>query len=903
MKKGKKLIIILAAIAVAAAAIFTSVNIWLNAAWFSKLGFGQVYSTIIGSKVGLWAGFFIIFFLFSGINIRAAFRRAEIKGTRIQLSGEPIELNRKTIGIISIAVVFLLSIFMANNGSKQWETVLKFFNATGFDLKDPIYSRDISYYVFILPLYLFLKNWGLLTLILTIVPVSLLYLSSGQIKWEKKKLVSSDKARRHVLFLLLLVTVVIGWNFWLARYQLLFSTSGLIFGPDFTAAEVVRPLYIVMMAISLLTAVFVFISMVKSSLKIFIIGAGILVGSAIILTGIVPVLVQQFSVKPNELQKESPYIKNNILFTREGYGISGVDKQLFPVEDSLTAEDFGAGTGITENIRLWDQRPLMATFAQLQGFRLYYDFNSVNVDRYHFGNEYKQVMVAAREINTNNLPPTARTWINEKLQYTHGYGIVMAPVTQIGQEGLPELIIKDIPPKLSVPVKIDRPEIYYGQKTFSYVFGNTNIPEFDYPKGNENVTTHYEGTGGLDIKSGWRKLLLALHFKSTNILFTNYLKPTSKIMIYRSIDQRVRMLARFLRFDSDPYIVLSEGKLFWMLDAYTTTDKYPYSNLSKDGYNYIRNSVKITVDAYNGDVNFYVVDKKDPLISTYKKIFPGMFKDFAEMPEDLRLHVRYPLDLFQAQSEIYAVYHMTDPVVFYNKEDEWSIPQEIYDQGPTAMNPYYAIIRFADQTVNDQYVLMLPFTPSNKNNMVSWVAAMCDPENYGKIIEYQFPKEKLIFGPMQIESRIDQNTEISQLFTLWGQKGSTVIRGNLLVYPVRNSLLYVEPIYLQAEQSKIPELKRVIAAYQNRIGVGLDLREALNAVFGGVHEPEASAASAESPKLLQALNVQELIDKAVENFNAAQNQLRAGDFAGYGDYINRLQKTLEDLQKEWMTTQ
>ncbi|MCK5250974.1 MAG: UPF0182 family protein, partial [Spirochaetaceae bacterium] len=352
------------------------------------------------------------------------------------------------------------------------------------------------------------------------------------------------------------------------------------------------------------------------------------------------------------------------------------------------------------------------------------------------------------------------------------------------------------------------------------------------------------------------------------------------------------------RLDSTPYIVLSEGKLYWMIDAYTTTDKYPYSNLSKGGFNYIRNSVKITVNAYNGDVNFYVIDNNDPLIRTYRKIFPDLFKDFSEMPKDLALHIRYPRDLFQTQAEIYSVYHMTDPVVFYNKEDKWAIPNEIYAQEPTVMNPYYAIINFADQNYLEEYVLMLPFTPSTKNNMISWVAAMCDPENYGKIIEYQFPKEKLIFGPMQIESRIDQNTEISQLFTLWGQKGSTVIRGNLLVYPVKDSLFYVEPIYLQSEQSELPELKRVIVAYQNKIGVGLDLKGALNQIFGGTIVQTPTSVPAESTGQLQDLNIQELINKAVDDFNAAQEKLRAGDFTGYGDYINRLQETLDSLQKE-----
>ncbi len=898
LKKGKKVSIIVAGIFLAVIVLFACVSIWLNAVWFSELGYIQVFTTILGSKVGLWGGFFVLFFLFSGINIRTAFRRGNIQGLQIQQSGESVHINRKAVSVISIIVLLLLSIIMANNGSKQWDTVLKFFNSTGFDLNDPVYHRDVSYYVFILPFFTFLRSWSLTAVILTIAAAGLLYLLSGQIKWEKKKLTISDQAKKHILFLLLLITLIIAWSFWLARYQLLFSSRGLIFGADFTDANIVGPAYYVMIAVSLLTAVFIFLGMVKSSLKHLFIGAGILVGSMILFIGIIPGVVQQLSVKPNELQKESPYIKANIQFTREGYNLSNIIKQVFPVEDSLTAEDFKDDTGITGHIRLWDQRPLKATFSQVQEFRLYYEFNSVGVDRYHFGDDYRQVMISAREINTDNLPQTAQTWINKKLQYTHGYGIVMAPVNSIGQEGLPELIIKDIPPKLSVPGTIDRPEIYYGEKTFSYVFGNTKIPEFDYPKGNQNVTVHYKGTGGISIKNGWRKLLFALHFKNANILFTNYLTPESRIMIYRSINQRVRMLARFLRFDSTPYIVLSEGKLYWMLDAYTTTNKYPYSIPSKDGFNYIRNSVKITVDAYNGDVTFYVIDQEDPLISTYRKIFPGLFKDFSEMPEDLRLHVRYPRDLFQTQAEIYSVYHMTDPVVFYNKEDEWAIPNEIYDQEPTVMNPYYAIINFEDQNYREEYVLMLPFTPSTKNNMVAWVAAMSDPENYGKIIEYQFPKEKLVFGPMQIESRIDQNTEISQLFTLWGQKGSTVIRGNLLVYPIKNSLLYVEPIYLQSEQSELPELKRVVVAYQNRIGVGSNLKNALNEIFGEAEVQSKTEAPAVAGGLLQNLNVQELINKAVDVFNGAQEKLRAGDFAGYGDDIDRLQTTLRDLQKE-----
>ena len=897
MKVKNKVLVILSLIVAAAVLAFISISLWLNITWFGKLGYVNVFTTILWAKVALWSIFFILFFLFAGVNVLIAFNRGNINTLQIQQAGVPEEINRKTGIMLAILILLILALFMANSASKNWEIILKYFHRTSFNLKDPVYSKDISYYVFLLPVYLFLKTWSITAIMLTALLVGALYFLSGHVKAENNKYSFSSQAKKHVLFLLILLTFLIAWHYWLKRYQLLFSEKGLIFGADFTDVKVVKPAYYVVIAVSLLAAVLTYISMVKSSFRQMLIGYGILIGTIVLFTGITPGIVRQLVVMPNELKKELPYIKDNILFTRKGYNINTISKRAFPVQTSLTAADFKSGKDdITKHIRLWDRRPLQATFSQLQEFRLYYDFSGVNTDRYHFDKTYRQVMISAREINDVNFPPAAQTWVNLKLQYTHGYGVVMAPVDKIGPEGLPYFIIKDIPPKISVPLKLDRPETYFGEKTTSYVIVNTKIPEFDYPRGNENVTVHYKGNGGMQIKRGWRKFLFALRFASTDILFTNYITPQSRIMIYRNIKQRVSTLAPFLYYDQNPYIVISGGRLYWIVDAYTITNKYPYSNIYKDGFNYIRNSVKITVDAYNGNVNFYVVDKKDPIIKTYRKIFPELFKNFSEMPKDLTLHIRYPKYIFKAQTDMYTVYHMTDPQVFYNKEDKWSIPHEIYGEEETIMNPYYAIVKFPDKKEQDEYVLMLPFTPLNKNNMVSWVAAMCDPENYGKIIEYQFPKEKLIFGPMQIESRIDQNTEISQLLTLWGQKGSTVIRGNLLVYPVKNSLLYVEPIYLRSEKSELPELKRVVVAYQNKIGVGPDLKDALEEIFGGIQAGK-TAVTSNTVLPLQTLNAQELINQAVDNFTAAQNKLRAGDFAGYGEYMKRLQKVLNDLKK------
>jgi hypothetical protein len=794
--------------------------------------------------------------------------------------------------------------------------VLKFFNRTPFGTKDPLFGRDLSFFVFTLPVFGFLKSWSLGTLVLTIVVVGFLYLVSGKIAFEPNKVTITDQAKRHIIFLFSLVALVAAWNYALKILNLPFEDRGLISGARFTDAKIVRPASFLMMAVAVLTFVLSLVGRKKKSFKEPLVGFGILIGAAILVTGIIPGIAQQLSVRPNELVKELPYIKNSIEFTRLGYNLNNIEREEFPVADSLTASDFTSDTGIAKQIRLWDHDPLKTTFRQIQTFRLYYDFFDVDVDRYRFGDELRQVTIAAREINYTKVPAEAQTWVNERLQFTHGYGLVMSPVNEIGEEGLPVLFVKDIPPKVSVPIDVDRPEIYFGEMTLPYVIVNTELPEFDYPKGETNITTRYEGTGGILIKGALRKLLFAIHLKSFELIFTGYLKPDSRLMIYRSIQERIPKVAPFLRYDKNPYPVVHDGKLFYMLDAYTTTDRIPYSKRTAAGYNYIRNSVKITMDAYTGDVKFYIFDENDPIIKTLKKIFPTMFKDKSEMPEGLFEHIRYPMDIFSVQSELYATYHMTDPTVFYNKEDKWDVPQEIYGGEVTRaqvqtqtqtqtrtpvipMVPYYAIVSFQDRGTANEFVLILPFTPINKNNMVAWLGAKCDPRDYGKIIEYSFPKQKLVFGPMQIESRIDQKPEISQLFTLWGQAGSKIIRGNLLIIPVKDSLVYVEPVYLQAEQSELPELKRVIAGYMDRIEMGLDLEDALSRIFGAAAARPAERAETviTSKGVVESVSINELIGKAGTYYEEAQQKLRAGDFAGYGASIKKLGEVLEQLKQ------
>ncbi len=898
MKTGVKVLIFIIAIILIIITLFVGTRIWLNYTWFTKLGFVSVYTKILWTKIGLWWSFFVLFLVFSGVNFIVAFKRGGIQSIKIQQAGAPVEVSKKVAIIISIIGLLILGLIMASNGSRRWDIILKYLNRASFGSADPVFNRDISFYVFTLPVWLFLKSWSLGTLILTLIAVGFLYLLTGKITFEMNKVTITDQAKKHIIFLIFLIAIIIAWNYWLKVYQLLFSRRGIIFGAGFVDIKVSWPAFYIMIAVSLFTAVMILIGLKKGTFKQALIGFGLLIGAAIVITGIIPGIFQQISVKPNELVRELPYIKHNITYTRKGYNLDIIEREPFPVAVSLQAADFAPEEGITKNIRLWDHRPLKATFSQIQEFRLYYDFYDVDVDRYHFGNEYRQVMLSAREINYQEISPEARTWVNEKLQFTHGYGLVMAPVNEIGEEGLPVLIVKDIPPKISVPLELNRPEIYYGEETIPYVIVNTKLPEFDYPKGDTNVTTQYAGLGGIPIKNSFRMFLLAVQMKDLEIIFTKYLNPDSKFMVFRSIQERVPKIAPFLRYDPNPYLVVHDGRLFWIIDAYTTTDRFPYSDPHRAGYNYVRNSVKITVDAYNGDVVFYVIDWDDPLVQTYHNIFPNIFRDIDEMPEGLYQHIRYPLYIFNIQAEKYSIYHMTDPQVFYNKEDKWTIPREIYGEEETDMIPYYTIIKFGNNN-SEEFVLILPFTPINKNNMLAWMAAMCDPENYGRIIEYKFPKEKLVYGPLQIESRIDQNSEISQLFTLWGQRGSKVIRGNLLVIPIKDSLIYVEPIYLRAEQSELPELKRVIIGYQDRVEIGLSLEDALYQVFGtpevmvAVEEEEVPA---EVPEALAVLGIAELIQQAGSLYNQAQSRLREGDFAGYGEYIKQLGSVLSDLQ-------
>jgi hypothetical protein len=686
--------------------------------------------------------------------------------------------------------------------------------------------------------------------------------------------------------------------------------------------------YRILIVVSLGLAVVLFINIFKLRWKLIWVSVGVWLAILLVFWNIIPLMVQKFVVKPNELAKESPYIAHNIDNTRKAFNLNKIKEIDFPASEDLSTADLEEHNVTIQNIRIWDERPLLQTYRQIQAIRLYYDFHNVDVDRYLINNQYRQVMLAARELDVTRLPPQAKTWVNKHLIYTHGYGLALNPVNEVTDEGLPRLLIKDLPPTFETDLKIERPEIYYGEKTDEYVLVKTKTEEFDYPKGDKNVYTIYQGRGGVPITSFLRRVLFAFEFLDPQILFTSYISSESRIMYNRRIDWRVRTIAPFLNYDSDPYMVVSEGRLYWIQDAYTTSNMYPYSRRSYKRFknktlNYIRNSVKVIIDAYNGDLSFYIVDEEDPIVKTYGKIFPDLFKPFKDMPADLKRHIRYPKDLFEIQVDTYKIYHMDDVQVFYNQEDLWEIPDELYGDSRQQMKPYYITLKIPE-TNTVEFLLMMPFTPSKKDNMIGWLAARSDLPNYGNLLVYKLSKEKLVYGPMQVEARVDQQTEISRELSLWGQRGSRVIRGNLLAIPIGDSFIYVEPVYLEAKQEEeklapsaqaqpkgfgasrgkgarassapdrtragsIPELKRVIVAFGNRVIMEENLDRALSRALGAVPAPKETPSPIE---VAAPADKDDMGKMALQQYRKAKDFLRKGNWTRFGKALEKLEKIL-----------
>ena len=888
-------IILLVAIIVGAVA-----SIYIDLIWFKSVQYVTVFWKILLTKGVVMLFFAAAFFILSFINLSFARRFApefqveigqdEFERPEIQLfkSLQNIQVNKKFVLWFSL----IIALFMGFSESSSWEKILIYLNRTSFGVADPIFNKDIGFYMFSLPFWEFVRNWLSFALTLIAVVVAAIYIIKKAVKYEYKKLIIETPVKVHLSLLIGFILILKSWQYWLNAFKILYSTRGVIFGAGYTEIHATLFALRVLMVLALVCAALFFITARKENWKLPALGLAVLVGVSILLGGIYPTIIQSAVVLPNEGTKERPYILNNIEATRIAYGLDKIREEEFPVKEEISFEDIEKNDDTIRNIRLWDWRPIKQTLKQIQAIRLYYDFNSVDVDRYYFNGNYQQVMVSPRELDKNKIPEQARTWVNETLTYTHGYGVVVNPVNKISGEGLPELLIKDIPPVSSVNLAITRPEIYYGEITKGYVIVKTKAKEFDYPKGDENVYSTYAGNGGIAVSSLWRRILFSIKYSNMQILLTTNFTPESRIMINRNIQERVNKVAPFLGYDKDPYMVISkEGKLFWIQDAYTISSSYPYSTPVKGGYfNYIRNSVKVVIDAYNGTMDFYIIDQKDPVVKVYENIFPQLFKNFDQMSEDLKEHIRYPKDLFQVQAELYSTYHMMDPDVFYNKEDYWNTPNEIYAENEIRMEPYYIVTKLPGHD-REEFILMTPFTPSTKNNMIAWLAAKNDQPEYGDLVVYKFPKEKLIFGPMQIEARIDQDSEISQQLTLWGQKGSTVIRGNLLVIPIEESIIYVEPLYLRAETGEIPELKRVIVSDGSDVMIGNNLEDALEKLFVRSFGDREIVVAGEEKTL------KDLIQEAAGYYESAQNYSREGNWSKYGEELQKLEQTLKLLEE------
>jgi uncharacterized membrane protein (UPF0182 family) len=943
---NKKLIILIGLGLFVFILLWAVVSIYPDWLWFGNLDFSPVFWMMLLSKIGfglvVWLTLVVI--LFVNLYVATRLKPGSASGMVFKEGGgyfSQLGLSGNTLSLLLTGLILLISFIIATKGSYQWDMVLRYLYQQPFGSTDPIFNKDIGFYVFSLPFHLLVQNGLLIFLILSGLLSIGWYLKdeasqiiSGFVQAEGApislpKITISLKAKRHLIFLGGIIALLLAWGFRLKLYGLLYSTQGPAFGASYTDVHIKVLAYKVLIVVSLGLAIMLFVNFFRPRAKLILYSGGIWIGAVLVFATVVPILVQKIVVKPNELAKESPYIAYNIDYTRRAYNLDKIKEVDFAVSDKLSVEDIKKHNVTIQNIRIWDERPLLQTYKQIQAIRLYYDFRNVDVDRYLINKQYRQVMLAARELAVDQLPAQAKTWVNRHLIYTHGYGLALSPVNEVTSEGLPHLWIKDLPPSFDVDLKVERPEIYYGEKTDEYVLVNTKTKEFDYPKGDKNVYTTYQGRGGVHIKSFARRLLFALEFLDTQILFTGYLGPESRIMYNRRIDARIRLIAPFLDYDADPYLVVSGGKLYWIQDAYTTSNMYPYSRRYKHfknkRLNYIRNSVKVTIDAYNGDVSFYIIDESDPIVKTYSKIFPDLFKPFNEMAADLRRHIRYPKDLFKIQVGTYKTYHMEDVQVFYNQEDLWQVPDELYGDSRQEMEPYYIIIKLPEED-KEEFLLMLPFTPSKKDNMIGWLAARSDLPNYGKLLIYKLPKEKLVFGPMQIEARVDQQTDISRELSLWGQRGSRVIRGNLLAIPIGDTFIYVEPVYLEAKQEEaevsstgpaqprgfgksqrkqapgspaldksraasLPELKRVIVAFGNRI----TMEETLDKALSNVLEPEIFPKEVASPAIPETLDINNLAGLALEHYNRAKDYLRQGNWAEYGKELEHLEKILKDI--------
>ena len=881
-------------------------GVWIDWLWYGDLGQRSVFVTRIASQLVMGALFAAATFLILYVNLRIA-RRMAPRAVPVRLpEGMPeqlelfIETLRGKFGPILDQLVLwgclAIAFFNGLGMSAQWQTFRLALAAQPFPYADPQFGKNVGFYVFELPAYNALSTWLSGALLLTAVLTFAVHVIDGAIQpWARLK-GFAPHVKAHLSVLMSFIVLAWGFRYWISIWELNFSTRGQIVGAGYTDVHAQLPAYWILIVVSIVTAAALLLNIRYKGWRLPLTALGVWVGASILLGAVWPGLMQQFIVAPNEAAAETPYIERNIDMTRKAFGLTSVKGQEFPATEDLSAADVLANRQTLKNVRLWDPTIMAQSYAQLQSIRPYYQFSDVDVDRYTINGVRQQVLVSAREMNSDLLTAQAQTWVNRHLVYTHGFGMVVSPVNEADPRGMPKFIIGEVPPKTTTDLVTKQPRIYFGEATTDYVVVDTGIKEFDYPLGETNAYYEYEGSKGVPIGSLPRRLAWALRLGSSQVLFSEYIKPDSKVLLRRDLPSRLEALAPWLHYEDDPYSVLIDGRIKWVVDAYTASSWFPYSEgvPGDPKTTYLRNSVKVVVDAYDGTTTFYGFDSQDPVLKAWREVFPSLIVDGDKIPAGIREHFRYPQGLFMAQAEVYRTYHMTDPRVFYNKEDQWEIPGE--RQGKI-MEPFFVLMKLPGQTTESFYI-MSPYTPRNRDNMIGWVAANSDPEKYGERTVFLFPKERVVLGPEQVSARINQDAIISPQLSLWSQRGSEAIFGNMLVIPIKNSIVYIQPLYLQAEKTAIPELTRVIVVYSDRVEMESTLEAALLKVFGQESAEAGGDRPGETTGTVGAGQQGSDIAAAKRLYLEAIDAQRKGDWATYGSKVQELGKVLDRLASQ-----
>ena len=872
--------------------------------WFQVLGYDETFVKIIAIRAASGAGIGLLAFLMVATSTRYALGVISSQPQQLNAQENPlgVMLTRSSPQMISVGLGGLAALVFGMTATTWWEDIMLFIHGGPFGYEDPLMGFDASFYVFVLPLLMTMRSSLVGLLVLTGIAAIIVYFAGGavniQLVEQDGQLVPSGislrpEARRHLASVVATLLALMAVGFYLQRYAVMYEQGAV----DVRVARPGhQPTLLVVQAIATAIAAFVaYVGLEKMATGWLIGAAGLVLGFSAI-TSTYPGLLQRFSVLPNELTREAPQIANHIEATRKAFNLDAVEDLTLSGESSLSLEDIENNQVTIDNVRLWAHTPLLDTFSQVQEIRTYYSFQHVDNDRYIIDGQLRQIMLSPRELVSSSLPTAARTWVNQRMTYTHGYGMALGPVNEVTTEGLPVLFIKDLPPKVSYPDALhsERPEIYFGENVYQdhgEVYVNTNNSEFDYPEGDQNKYTVYAGEAGVPMGSIGR-LLFALRFGSTELFFSSDVTDETKVLLYRNILDRVQQIAPFLYLDGDPYLVIDEGRQVWIVDAYTASDRFPYArNAPGTRFNYMRNSVKVTVDAYDGTVTLYRIDEEDPIAKAWDVAFPDLFTDASEMPDGIRAHLRYPQFFFGLQSRLFAIYHMTEHHIFYNREDEWEVPQ----LDKSRMEPYFTVMKLPGEAA-EEFILMLPFNPIGKPNLAAWMVARSDGDAYGTLRVYKFPKEKMVYGPSMINARIQQDAQISQDMSLWDEGGSQVERGTMLVIPIEESLIYVQPIYLQADVDSIPELKRVIVAYESKIAMKPTLEEALEEIFG--RSTDRAPFNPEDPNPVDGglPTLAEIAERAAFQWNLANETAASGDWTAFGQALDALGATLESLQ-------